>query len=111
MKTVEEELHDGYHSMQELYDHRHRLYIALAKKVINSHVWISKKHHDGGMFEGYFIMGIGSAKGRQISYHLPLSYWKECSKYFDVHEQAPYEFDGHTSEDVLLRLEKWGAIL
>jgi hypothetical protein len=48
-------------------------------------------------------MGIGKEKGKQISYHLPLSRWDET--YFaETLDKAP-EWDGHTSADVLERLK------
>jgi hypothetical protein len=48
-------------------------------------------------------MGIGTAKGEQISYHLPMSKWEECDVL--IRDRAP-EWDGHTSNDVLERLKQ-----
>lgn len=48
-------------------------------------------------------MGIGSVKGEQITYHIPIERWKETD-FARTINQAP-EFDGHTSEDVLERLK------
>ena len=50
-------------------------------------------------------MGIFKEKGKQITYHLPEKYWEEVSDFASVLEKAP-EFDGHTPEDVLERLNK-----
>ncbi len=55
--------------------------------------------------DGWFILGINEARGKQITYHLPNKYWKEVSQFADVLDEAP-EFDGHSSEDVLNRLAK-----
>lgn len=100
---------DGYHTWDELYEHRGTLFIALCREQVNgrtvSHVWRSKKHHDGTMYEGgWFIMGIGREQGAQISYHLPISKW-EKTDFADTLENAP-EFDGHSSDDVLERLTR-----
>lgn len=98
---------DGYHSFGELYDHRFALFLALCR-FIDDHpyskpVWKSKLHYDGSAYEGWFIVGIGEDKGKQISYHLPLSRWDECD-FIQTIDKAP-EWDGHTSADVLERLK------
>ena len=110
---------DGYHTFEELYDHRIMLFIVLCKAIqrpeyygdvrnVPGHdskvVWRSKYHHDGTTYDGWYIMGIGREKGKQISYHLPLSHWEETS-FAETLERAP-EWDGHTSDDVLERLKK-----
>lgn len=102
---------DGYHTIAELYDHRITLYIALCKAVNNelrppewgTPVWRSKLHFDGSSYEGWFILGIFTVKGNQISYHLPLDRWDETN-FAETLDQAP-EWDGHTSNDVLTRLK------
>lgn len=99
---------DGYHTFDELYDHRIILFITLCKELsINGtvEVWRSKNHHVGGtpMYEGWFILGIGKETGRQISYHLPLKYWDDTN-FAETLENAP-EWDGHTPDDVLERLK------
>ncbi len=113
---------DGYHTFEELYDHRITLFLALCKQiaevekyqshvsgitgVYSSSIWRSKKHSDGELCFGtgtQFVMGIGASKGKQISYHLPIERWDEA--YFaETRETAP-EWDGHSSEDVLARLK------
>lgn len=102
---------DGYHTFDELYDHRITLFITLCRVLISDQgsehwepVWRSRLHHDGTSFEGWFIMGVGKNKGQQISYHLPLSRWEETN-FAETLERAP-EWDGHTSDDVLERLKK-----
>lgn len=107
------EVSDGYHTFNELYEHRITLFVALCKNLqeiwglenpSKYKVWRSKLHSDGSSFEGWFILGIGTGKGRQITYHLPLSQW-EKTNFADTLEKAP-EFDGHTSQDVLQRLRE-----
>lgn len=98
---------DGYHTFDELYDHRIALYIALCR-VLKSDadhngIWRSKLHSDGSAFDGWFILGIGKANDKQITYHLPLSRWGE-TEFAETLEFAP-TWDGHTSADVLSRLK------
>lgn len=89
---------DGYHTFNELYEHRHTLF-ALACKNYNG--WKSKLHSDGTMFEGWFIAGIDTPNG-QAAYHLPMAWWDryDCKEL----ERAP-EWDGHTPEQARQRLE------
>ncbi len=102
---------DGYHTIEELYEHRHTLFIALSRSLSefsgtydDKNVWRSKVHSDGKLvYEGWFIMGIRKEPGDQISYHLPISYWEETD-FAETLGRAP-EFDGHTSKDVLERLK------
>ena len=95
---------DGYHTFDELYEHRYVLFIALCKSLgFHDYViWKSKLQSDGKMYAGYFIAGIEQDKGKQITYHLPLKYWEEL-KYIKILNKAP-EYDGHTEDDVLNRL-------
>lgn len=110
---------DGHHTMDELYDHRITLFVALCMSLavykalpdsyseIDYGVWRSKRHSDGELCfgnENWFVMGIGKEAGKQITYHLPIERWDECS-FAEELETAP-EFDGHTSEDVLNRLKE-----
>lgn len=90
---------DGYHTFQELYDHRNHLFMALMKSFPDLS-WKSKKHHDGSGYEGWFIAGIHLPTG-DITYHLPEWLWVHCPA--KELEFAP-EWDGHTSKDVLKRL-------
>lgn len=96
---------DGYHTFDELYEHRITLYIALCKQIFftNKIVWRSKLHSDGSNFAGWFILGINKEIGKQITYHLPLSKWNE-TEFATTYDKAP-EFDGHKSQDVLERIK------
>lgn len=106
------EISDGYHTFDELYDHRITLYIALCKFVANANteyghedrvVWRSQKHSDGSNYDGWFLLGIETEKGKQITYHIPNERWEE-TEFAETIEKAP-EFDGHTSQDVLERIK------
>jgi hypothetical protein len=78
------------------------LYISLCKAVGNIS-WMSDTHSDGSKWDGWFILGLYKYKGNQITYHLPMKYWNMCAEFAKMIEKA-YEFDGHTSSDVLDRL-------
>lgn len=96
---------DGYHTFGELYFHRTILFIVLCRELDDTgkgEVWRSKRHSDGVEWPGWYLLGIGTEKGKQITYHLPMDTWKETefAKELDI---AP-EFDGHTSNLVIIRL-------
>lgn len=114
-----DEVSDGYHTFGELYDHRITLWIALCKLQARAnkrpgaadptddytHVWRSERHSDGELAYGggWFVLGIGTTPGKQITYHLPIDRWDDCAFAMEF-EKAP-AFDGHTSADVLIRLK------
>lgn len=99
------EVSDGCHTMSELYEHRHELFLALCRYISDcTPVWRSRLHSDGTSLPGWFVLGIRKGPGQQITYHLPMSRWEE-SWFAETLERAP-EFDGHTSEDVLEKLRR-----
>ena len=99
------DISDGYHTFDELYDHRCLLFIALMK--MNPEISrMSFKHSDDSEFEGWFIAGMRLSSG-MVTYHLP-------DKFHDLAVDAGAkilfrapEWDGHTSSDVIDRLSKW----
>ncbi len=99
---------DGYHTFDELYDHRVTLFVALcaelALRIAPEQIWRSRLHSDGTSFAGWFVAGIWTAPGSQITYHLPDDRWPSLD-FADTRERAP-EFDGHTSADVLARIRE-----
>ena len=113
-KIVNDDISDGYHTFDELYEHRITLYIALCKQInqqpYNDNgkygVWRSKRHSDGELAFGgtWFVLGIGSEHGKQITYHLPIEKWDETN-FADEMVNAP-GFDEHTPEDVLKRINQ-----
>ena len=92
---------DGYHTIEELYKHRNYLFLALLNAV-DFPRWKSKKHNDGTEFDDWFIAGIDLPTDT-ITYHLPIYLWGLCNA--STLQKAP-KWDGHTSEDVICRLEK-----
>jgi hypothetical protein len=96
------QISDGFHTFDELYDHRCLLFIALANHIkINA--WKSKKHDDDTSLDGWFIVGITLSSGA-ITYHIPVKYWELC--HFETKKKAP-KWDGHTSHDVIDRLKSF----
>ena len=96
---------DGYHTFNELYDHRIALYLALAN-TYPDRFWKSKKHEDGSCFDGWFILGGNLGTG-DISYHLPISKWDMANC-----QELPLgkKWDGHTAADVVDRLSRYRPV-
>lgn len=91
---------DGYHTFNELYDHRAKLFAVICS-IFKDSAWKSKKHDTGDMFDGMFIVGIDTPNG-SATYHYDLDpYWNM----FNVKEleKAP-KFDGHTPTDAINRI-------
>jgi hypothetical protein len=101
------EISDGFHTFDELYDHRRALTAALAK-VLPS--WRSKAHHpeDSPMFEGgYFIVGIDLPGVGTVTYHYKLTHWDDFTG-VDELEHAP-RWDKAAPADTVTRLLAWAA--
>ena len=98
---------DGYHTFNELYNHRAALFAALVA-LKPELAWKSKYHHDGTFYDGMFIVGMHLPIG-DITYHYDIDPWWDmfCCKELD---NAP-EFDGHTPNDVIARLLKYAKLL
>jgi hypothetical protein len=99
------EVSDGYHTFDELYNHRNVLFVQLCKTWYTlyptANIWRSIKNSDGSMWKGWFIMGLGKEEGKQITYHLPIEFWEQThfAETLDIGL-----WDGHTSKEVLERL-------
>lgn len=90
---------DGYHTFQELYDHRYMLWILVLKHYQES-AFKTYRDNDGVRIDGWFIAGMNTELG-QLTYHLPEIYWN----YVDAPEIPKNDgFDNHSSKDVLTRL-------
>lgn len=101
------QISDGYHTFDELYEHRHLLYLSLiaSESQHGTFAWKSKLHEDGSFYEGYFLAGLYLPYvDKYITYHLPMKYWDLCGA--STLEKA-YKWDGHTSNDVLNRLKEY----
>jgi hypothetical protein len=98
-------LTDGFHTMEELYEHRRALTAVLAAAAATEgDSWRSKAHHpdDDPMFAGgYFIVGINLPTG-VITYHYKLSHWDDFATVPEL-EHAP-KWDGATPGGSVTRL-------
>lgn len=99
------ETSDGYHTFNELYHHRAVLFSVIVANYPDR-AWKSKKHHDGTMYDGMFIVGIETPDG-QATYHYDIDpYWDmfKCR----VLDNAPV-WDGHTPAQAIERIGKLKA--
>ena len=99
------ETSDGYHTFNELYHHRAVLFSVIVANYPDR-AWKSKKHHDGTMYDGMFIVGIDTPDG-QATYHYDVDpYWDmfKCR----VLDKAP-EWDGHTPAQAIERIGRLKA--
>lgn len=99
-KHITGETSDGYHTFNELYHHRAVLFSVIVANY-PERAWKAKKHHDGTMYDGMFIVGIETPDG-QATYHYDINpYWDmfDCK----VREFAP-EWDGHTPAQAIERI-------
>lgn len=89
------EISDEFHTMSELYYNR----MVLTAVILNQNSdisWKSRLHDDGGMFEGFFVVGIDTPEG-QYGYHYQLKYW-DLFQIPELPLGKPY--DGYTKEDI-----------
>lgn len=92
---------DGWHTFKDLYNHRIELFIALAKSIEKTTLIRVWRYKDD---EEWFLLGINTEAGKQITYHLPMSKWAETE--FAYTKSIKPEWDGHMSNDVLERLKQ-----
>lgn len=98
---------DGYHTFNELYHHRAILFSMICNQNKDK-AWKSLLHNNPNdeMYDGMFIVGIDTPFG-QVTYHYDIEpYWEM----FNVKEleRAP-EWDGHTPQQAIERLQKWSS--
>ena len=108
---------DGYHTFDELYEHRHSLMLALMR-CLPYCSWLSRCHDDGSSFDGWFICGIDlpsrlitsdANSGNTITYHLPERLWASAvATGAETLDKAP-QWDGHTASDVITRLLRFAT--
>jgi hypothetical protein len=102
------EVSDGYHTFDELYEHRCTLFLALIK-AHPTLSWISAKHHDGSAWDGWFVAGIKAPTG-DTTYHLPACMWSlACETGAAILETGMW-WDGHTAADVVKRIQAWVSL-
>lgn len=100
---------DGYHTIQELYDHRCLLWINFCL-VFRKYAYLIEKH----LNDDWHLLGLDFEDGTQMSYHIPTKYLKYVNYIPKKHVEwkngfgeveKKWNWDGHTSKDVLKRLE------
>jgi len=95
-------LHDWYHSFDELYNHRIKLFLSLCRFAKDDHyIRISKYNSDWSQWKWWFVMWINDW---YITYHLPDEYREYCKWLYE--EEEKWMWDWHNSVDVLDRLMK-----
>jgi hypothetical protein len=122
---ITENTSDGYHTFKDLYETRKAYNVALfnewggqkefsidtkggrAKSISKTKYNVHKswKHHDGELcFGGGWFIVVAILPNGQISNHYKAEDWD----LFEIPEveKALFEFDGHTTEDVINRLLK-----
>ena len=92
---IDGEISDGYHTFNELYEHRTALF-AMICRLFPELSWRSCLHSDGTMFDGMFIAGIRTPDG-DYSYHCENKYWPMFDQVPEL-TRAP-EWDGHQPKD------------
>ena len=100
--SITGETSDGYHTFNELYHHRAVLFSVIVK-AFPDRAWKARKHHDGSMYDGMFIVGIETPDG-QATYHYDVDPYWDMFKCKEL-EYAP-EWDGHTTEQAITRIGK-----
>lgn len=100
------ELSDGYHSFNELYEFR-KLYNAAFFNALPTDIKVHKsfKHSDGKpCFDGTWFIVMAELPTGQISNHYKEEDWNlfKCPL-----QDTADEWDGHTPEDVRIRLKKY----
>jgi hypothetical protein len=87
---------DGYHTFEELYDHRVLLFLKLVFHAPYPSAW--KPH-----YPGWPVLFLETPVG-QISYHFPEKFLSLVEA--NIQRDDNYKWDGHTPGDVLKLLEK-----
>ncbi len=96
--TEKGQISDGYHTFDELYDHRNLLFINLCLSRSNT-CWYKE---DDAAYPGWFCLYMKTLHG-QISYHIPNKYLPLVEGKLTGKQQS---WDKHTKDDVLTILEK-----
>lgn len=94
-KIVDGDMSDGFHTFDELYDHRCLLFINLCLTRPNLCAWKQD-------YEEWFCLYCELDSG-QISYHVPNKYRSLILN--KIRMDVAYDFDGHNSKNVADRLK------
>lgn len=98
---------DGYHTFNELYRYRMLYNAAFFNELAKGDIKVCKshRHYDGEeCFGGGWFIVMAELPTGQISNHYENRYWE----LFDIPRlDKAWEWDGHTSEEALRRLENY----
>lgn len=101
------DLSDGFHTFNELYEFRTVYNAALFNEFARKgryNVHKSQRHDNGELcFGGGWFIVVAMLPAGQISNHYKMEYWDLFK--VPAAEKARYPYDGHTPQDVLLRLK------
>lgn len=93
-KIVYGKLSDGYHTLDELYDHRRLLFLAWVLSDGNpGHAYWVAQHYPG------WDLVVTHVRGQQISYHVPICY-RDIVRGLPEKTVSEHVWDGHTAADV-----------
>lgn len=102
-KIVGEDISDGYHTFDELYEHRHLLFLAwILSDGCPGQTYFVREH-----FAGWDLLCVTLPNAEQISYHIPIRLREIYANHIIEQDGALHVWDGHTSKDVLERIKKW----
>jgi hypothetical protein len=106
-RKVTEHTSDGYHTFKELYEFRKLYNAALFNewaKQKKFSVHKSWRHTDGELcFGGGWFIVVAITMDGQISNHYESKDWDLFK--IPAYDKPLFEFDGHTSSDVIVRLK------
>lgn len=95
-------------SLGTFYAHRNALALALIEALREQYTcWKTRNHHhaDNPIYADFFLVGIELPQGL-VTYHVPNELWNDCRA---VERQEAPPFDGHTPEDVVVRLLQYAS--
>lgn len=102
----ENELSDGYHTFNDLYEFRKQYNAALFNEwALTSKYSVHKsiRHFDGKLcFGGGWFIVVAMLPAGQITNHYKSADWDLFK--IPAFDKAMFEFDGHTPGDVMIRL-------
>lgn len=104
--TINGDTSDGYHTFNELYEHRNLLFLLAVNELAWNHTdiqtysyWVEEH------YPGWDLVVLQGKTFAQISYHVPVSlragYENTLPK-----RKSDSDYDGHTSHDVIVRLKQ-----
>lgn len=94
------EISDGYHTFNELYEHRHALFCYAIRNGAFANTYAVLDHYEGWDL----LVARTKDDDRQVSYHIPVSHRNLWRSYAPIKERS--DWDGHTSNDVVNRLNQ-----